>query len=170
MLTMREQWLKWSLYALLIGALTLLSLLLPGDTRLFGVRFFLPPLFVGVVASMESPRAGMLFAVVYGALCDLTLAGLFPCVHTIAFALAAPLCAALAQNLLQPGAACSLLSSLLVFAVLDALNMLALAVNSRAALPAGLSLACREALVSSLLLLAVHPPLAWLHRRFTLYQ
>lgn len=170
MLTLREQICKWTLCALVVGALTLLALLAPDDAQLFGVRFFLPPLFVGVIASMERPRAGMVFAVVYGTLCDLTVTGMFPCVHILAFALSAPLCAALAQNVLQPGAVCSLTSSLLVFALLDALNMLMLAVASRATLPSMLSLACREALVSCLLLVAVHPPLAWLHRRFTLYR
>lgn len=166
MLTRQEQWIKWTLYAAAVAALTLLELLTLGEARVLGVRFFLPPLFVGVIASMEGMREGMIFAMAYGALCDLTLACTFPCVHTVAFVLAALLCGAIAQSVLQPGVLCSIAVTLLTFAVLDALNMLSLAISDHATLPAMLSIAAREAALSCLLLAAVHPVLMWLHRRF----
>lgn len=166
MLTRQEQWLKWSLYAAAVALLTMLIMLVPGDARLLGVRFFLPPLIVGVVASLEGLRAGMIFGMSYGALCDLTLPATFPCVHTLAFVIAALLCAALAESVLQPGVICSVASSLLTFVVLDALNMCALAISDHAPLSTMLSIAAREAAISCLLLFAVHPVLMWLHRRF----
>ena len=166
MLTRREQWIKWSLYAAAVALLTLAIMLVLGEARLFGVRFFLPPLIVGVVASLEGLRAGAIFGMSYGALCDLALPTTFPCVHTIAFVVAALLCAALAESVLQPGVICSVASSLLTFVVLDALNMLSLAIGDRAPLSTMLSIAAREAAVSCLLLFAVHPVLMWLHRRF----
>ncbi|MCR5826225.1 MAG: rod shape-determining protein MreD [Oscillospiraceae bacterium] len=168
MLTRQEQWIKWSLYAGVVAALTLLELLVLGDVRLFGVRFFLPPLFVGVIASMEGLRAGMVFGTVYGVLCDLTLVGTFPCVYTIAFVLAAFLCAAIAQSVLQPGVICSFAVTLLTFTVLNALNMLSLTLSDQAPFLPMLSIALRETLVSCLLLAAVHPVLMWLHKRFLL--
>ena len=166
MLTRQEQWIKWSLYAATVAGLTLFVMLLFGDARLFGVRFFLPPLFVGVIASMEGLRAGMIFGMVYGALCDVTVAAPFPCVHTLAFALSALLCAAIAQSVLQPGVICSIAESLLTFVVLDALNMLSLAVSDKAPLTAMLSIAARETLISLPLLVVVHPALMYLHKRF----
>ena len=125
-----------------------------------------PPLIVGVMASLEGARAGAIFAIAYGALCDLTTAGAFPCVYTLAFTLAALLCAALAGSVLQQGVLCSLAASALTFLVLDALQMLALA--HRAAFGAMLSLTARETLVSCPMLAVVHPVLYRLHRWFTL--
>ena len=168
MLTRQEQWIKWCLYALAVAFITLLVLLALGNARVFGVRFFLPPLFVGVIASMEGLRAGMIFGVVYGALCDLTVPGTFPCVYTVAFVLAALLCASIAESVLQPGVICSVAATLLTFAVTDALNMLALAVGGRADTALMFSIALRETAVSSLLLLVVHPVLMRLHKRFIL--
>ncbi len=166
MLTTQEQWIKWSLFSAAVALLALLAVLTLGDARVMGVRFFLPPLFVGVIASMEGMRGGMIFAAAYGTLCDLTLTGTFPCVYLIAFVLSAMLCGALAQNLLQPGPVCSVAVTLLTFAVLDGFNMLSLAVSDHAPLLPMLSIAAREALISSVLLLAVHPVLMWLHSRF----
>lgn len=168
MLTRQEQWIKWSLYALAVALVTLLVMLTLGDVRVFGVRFFLPPLFVGVVASLEGLRSGMIFGAVYGALCDLTIPGPFPCVYTLAFALAALLCAAIAQSVLQPGVICSFACTLLTFAVTDALNMLALAVSDGAGAGLMLSIALRETAISCVLLVAVHPVMMHLHRRFIL--
>lgn len=166
MLTGREQLIKWSLYGAAVLALTFLFSLTLRDARLLGAGLFLPPLFVGVVASLEGARAGMLFGLAYGALCDLTLSGVFPCVYTLAFTLAALLCALLAKNVLQPGFLCSLAAAALSFLVLDALQMLALALRAHAAAGAMLSLAARETLVSCPLLAVVHPILRALHRKF----
>ena len=166
MLTRQEQWIKWTLYAAAVAGLTLLAMLILGELRVFGVRFFLPPLFVGVIASMEGMREGVIFAMAYGALCDLTLSCTFPCVHTVAFVVAALLCGAIAQSVLQPGVLCSIAVTLLTFVVLDALNMLSLAISDRAPFLPMLSIAAREALVSGLLLAAVHPVLMRLHKRF----
>ena len=168
MLTRREQIIKWSVYGAAVLALTLLFELTLRDVTLLGAGLFLPPLVVGVMASLEGARAGMIFALVYGALCDLTTAGAFPCVYTLAFTLAALLCAMLAKSVLQPGILCSLAASALTFLVLDALQMLALALAHRAAFGAMLSLTARETLVSCPMLAAVHPVLSHLHRRFTL--
>lgn len=166
MLTRQEIWIKWTLYAVVVAGLTLLELLTLGETRLLGVRFFLPPLFVGVIASLEGMREGMIFGMAYGALCDLTLSCTFPCVHTVAFVIAALLCGAIAQSVLQPGVLCSIAVTLLTFSVLDALNMLSLAVSNHAPFLPMLSIAAREAAISCLLLAAVHPVLMRLHKRF----
>ena len=154
MLTRQELIIKWSTYAVVSQLLVLAYALVLRDFTVFGVHLFLPPLIVGVVASTEQTQAGTIFALALGVLCDLTLPGLFPCIYTLSFTLAALGCSFLAKSVLQPGLLCSLLVSLLTFAVTDAFVMA--------------SLALREAAASCLPLLVVHPVLTRLHRRFTI--
>ena len=129
---------------------------------------FLPPLLVGVVASVEETRAATIFGLSCGVLCDVTLAGTFPCVYTLAFTLAALCSSLLARSVLQRGVLCSLAVTALTFAFVDALNMLALFFRARAPFVAMASVALRETLVSCALLLVVHPVMLTLHRKFTL--
>lgn len=168
MLTRQEQFYKWSFFGTAVLLLRLLFSLTLRDVTILGVSLFLPPVVVGVVASLEGVHAGTIFALTYGVLCDLVLSGTFPCVYTISFTLAALLCAALAKSVLQPGVLCSIAATLLSFAVLDAFQMIALRFGGRAEAGVMLSLAVREMAVSSLLLLAVHPVMSFLHRKFTI--
>ncbi len=168
MLTRRDIIIKWSSYAAACLLLLLLFALLLRDVELFGVRMFLPPLFVGVVASMEDARAGTIFGLACGVLCDLTTAGTFPCVYTLAFTLAAMACSALAKSVLQPGVLCSVAVTALTFLFVDMLNMLALFLRQRASFGAMALLAVQETVVSCLFLIVCHPVLWMLHRKFTL--
>lgn len=168
MLTRRDLIVKWSTYAAVSLALVFLHTLLLRDVELLGVRLFLPPLLVAVVASVEDTRAGAIFGLVCGLLCDLTIAGTLPCLYTVAFTLAAIACSFLAKSVLQPGILCSLTVTALTFLFVDALNMLALYFRARAPLGAMADLAIRETAVSCLMLSAVHPALLYLHRKFTI--
>lgn len=168
MLTRRDLIIKWTTFAL--ASLLLLSLhtLLLGGLRLWGVRQFLPPLLVGVVASMEDTRSGMLYALVTGVLCDLCIAGVFPAVYTLSFTIAALLCSILAKSVLQPGVICSFTVSALVFIVTDLLNMLGLFFTGRTQLRPMLMLSLREMGASVILLAVVHPLVRFLHKKFTI--
>ena len=168
MLTRRDLIIKWSGYALISLALILLDSLILRGVKLLGVYLFLPPLLVGVVASLEETRSSVIFALVCGVLCDLTIAGTFPCVYTLSFTAAALFCSLLARSVLQPGFFCSLAVTALTFVIVDALNMLALGLGSGAAFMPMLVLALSETAVSCLLLPVCHPVLVWLHRKFTL--
>ena len=168
MLTRRDIIIKWTTYGLISMALLFLYALTLREAAVLGVRMFLPPLLVGVVASMEDTRAGAVFALAMGLLCDLTIAGTFPCLYTIAFTLAAPACSFLAKSVLQPGVLCSLAVTALTFAFVDALNMLALFLRAHAPFGAMADLALRETLASCLLLIVCHPVMAFLHGRFTI--
>ena len=64
MLTRRDLIVKWSTYAAASLALVFLHTLLLRDVELLGVRLFLPPLLVAVVASVEDTRAGAIFGLV----------------------------------------------------------------------------------------------------------
>lgn len=168
MLTRRDLIIKWSVYGAASLLLTLLFSLTLRNVEIFGVRLFLTPLLVAVVASTEDMRSGVVYALVCGVLSDLTVAGTFPCIYTVAFTLAALGVSLLAKSVLQPGVLCSILVTLVTFAVVDAFNMLALAFKARAAFGAMLGVFLRESLASCLLLVVCHPVLMFLHRRFTI--
>ena len=168
MLTTRDLIIKWSTYGVVSLALLFLHVLTLHGVELWGVHAFLPPLLVGVVASMEDTRAGVIFGLACGVLCDLAVAGTFPCVYTLSFTAAALACSLLAKSVLQPGVLCSIAVSALTFLFVDALNMLALFLKARADFSVMCSVAARETLVSCLLLVVCHPVLSFVHRRFTL--
>ena len=168
MLTRRDKIIKWTT----IGGFVLLLLLLFEtifhDAVVFGVHVLLPPLIVGIVASLEDTRAGVIFALVCGVFCDLAMPGVFPCLYTLAFPLAAIACSSLAKNVVQPGPLCSLIVSALTFAYVDALTMLALALTDRAPFALMASVALREMAISCALVPVCHPTLTHLHRKFTI--
>ena len=168
MLTRRDIITKRSTYGVVTLALVFLCGLLLRGVTLLGAQVFLMPLIVAVVASMEETRAGVIFGLVCGVLCDLTIAGTFPCVYTVAFTLAALACSALAQSVLQPGVVCSVAATALTFLFVDALHMLSLFFKARAPFGAMADLAVRELLVSLPLLIVCHPALSLLHRKFTI--
>ena len=168
MLTRRDVIIKWSSYAAASLLLLFLFALTLRDVRVLGVGMFLPPLLVGVLASMEETRAAAVFGLVCGVLCDLTVAGVFPGLYTLAFTASAIFCSLLAKSVLQPGILCSVAVTVLTFFFVDALSMLALFLKCRAPLGAMASVALRETAASCLLLPVCHPVLLRLHRKFTL--
>ena len=168
MLTRRDIIIKWSSYAAVTLALMFLHALTLRDLRVFGVAMFLPPLLVGVVASLEDMPAAGIYALACGFFCDLAIPGTFPCVYTLAFTAAALACSLLAKSVLQQGVLCSLAVTALTFFCVDALNMLALFFTARASFASMASVAIRETLVSFPLLLVCHPALVYLNKKFTL--
>lgn len=159
--------LKWSCY---VGCCLLLSFfrqLFLGSVTVWGAIPFLPPVLLAVVASLEEMRPAVIFGMLYGALCDLTIPAPYPCLYTLAFTLSALLVSALARSLLQPGFPRALLMTALTFALVDCGNACALLLRGAAGelLPM-LSLYCRETLVSCLLLIPAYPLLRAVHRFF----
>ncbi|MBR3561841.1 MAG: hypothetical protein IKN81_10030 [Oscillospiraceae bacterium] len=168
MLTRRDIIIKWTTICAAALLLQLMFSLLLGGVAILGVHLFLPPLIVGIIASLEDTHAGALFALGCGVLCDLVLPGLFPCLYTVAFALSALACSYLAKNVVQPGPLCSLIVSALTFGFVDVLVMLSLALTDHAPFVGMLSVALREMALSCLLVPACHPVLTYLHKKFTL--
>lgn len=158
--------LKWSCY---VGCCLLLSFfkhLFLGSVTIWGAIPFLPPVLLAVVASLEEMRPAVIFGMLYGALCDLTIPAPYPCLYTLAFTLSALLVAALARSLLQPGFPRALLMTALTFALVDCGNACAILLRGADALFPMLSLYFRETLVSCLLLLPAYPLLRAVHRFF----
>ena len=168
MLTRRDIIIKWSSYAAVSLALIFLCELTLRNVRVLGVTVFLPPLLVGVVASLEDTPSAAIYALTCGFLCDLTIPGTFPCLYTLAFTGAALACSLLAKSVLQRGFLCSIAVTALTFFCVDALNMLALFFTARAPFAPMALVALRETLASCPLLLVCHPVLVYLNKKFTL--
>jgi len=166
MVTTRDIVIKWSAYAVASLLLVFVHSLTLRQIPIWGVRAFIPPLLSAIIASQEDTRGAVLFGTGFGLLCDLVVASPLPCLYTLSFTLAALFSSLLAKSVLQPGFLCSLIVSLLTFAVTDALSMLALSFRGAEALPM-LSLAIREMAVSCILLPVCHIVLHYVHRRFT---
>ncbi len=165
---------KWDIIARQTAyAVTSLLLLLLRSTLLarlhvWGIMPFLPPILPAVIASMEDRLEGFAFALAFGVCCDLALTAPLPCLYTLAFPLAALLASVLSRSVLQPGFLCSLAVSAAAFVIVDLIAALALLAGGHAELGAIALRAVREMALSLPLLVACHPLLAWLHRRFTL--
>lgn len=156
---------KWSFLGACCLLLAFLRELLPEFT-LLGAIPFLPPVILAVIASFEEIKPAVLFGMLYGLACDAALPGLFPCIYTLAFTIAAFLVAAAADSLLQPGFPRALLMTVLTFFVLDLFCALAIAARGTGSAGAMLSLFARETLASCPLLLAVYPALRAVRRIF----
>lgn len=159
---------KWSVYAAAALLLILLHALTLRSAAPWGTATFLPPLLVGVVASLEDTRPSVVFGMVLGAVCDLTVAAPFPCLYTLAFTAAALFASVLAKSVLQPGVLCSIAVTVLTFALTDVLNISALLLRGERAIGAMGLLALRETVLSCALLLICHPLLTHIHRKYTL--
>ena len=168
MLTKRDHIIKWCAYAAAIALLLGLNTLTLRQIPIWGVRAFLPPIIVGIVASLEEPRSAVVFGLVFGLLCDLTVSAPLPCLYTLSFAFSSLLCCVLARSVLQPGFFCSLAVSGLSFVSVDLLTILTLSLRHHASLLPMLYLATREMAVSALLLPLCSVTLRYVHRRVTI--
>lgn len=147
MITRREAALKWTVVALAALVLLFLHTLSFSRLSLWGVAPFLPPLIVAAVCSIENDLGSIIFSLVFGVLCDLSLGGLLPCLYTLAFFFAAVLILILGHSVLQPGFFCALISAAVSFLLTAALSFVALA-GGNATFGACASLFFRELLVS----------------------
>ena len=152
----RDILIKWTLYT--AAALTLLFVhsLFLGRVTVWGVVPFLPPLLVALPATYEEPWPSALFGLCFGICCDLMLPAPFPCLYTLSFVAAALAAVLIAKYAVQPGFFCSVAATAAAFAILH-FFLAAAFVFRGAALTTVLSLAVRETLVSSLLLLICYP-------------
>lgn len=162
----REVLFKWTAYSLCAALLLFLRALALGTLTLWGALPFLPPILLTCVASLEETRSAVIFGMIFGVFCDLTLSAPFPCLYTIAFALSALLTAYLASTVFQNYFLRALSGTVATFLITDLLCMLALAISDRAAFLPMLSLTARET-AASLPFLVVYPLFALIRRFFT---
>lgn len=166
MFTKKALMTKWSLYTGALLALILLQQLVLDQLTLWGVVPFLMPMTVAVAAALEGPVPGTLFGIFVGFLCDLAGGGVFSGVYTLSFFLIALFVAILAKYWVMRSVFGSLIWALLAFGVIDAVQILFLAVFHRADPLIALSLAGREAAVSLLFVIPIFLLFNYLHRLF----
>ena len=166
--TTRDTAIKWGSYTLVCLVLLFAHALTLSHRSVWGIVPFLPPLLPAVIASMDDRLESVIFALAFGAACDLTLTSPLPCLYTVSFTVAALLASFLAGNVLQPGFLCSLAVSAAAFAVVDLFIAAALLAGGSATINTIALRAVREAALSLPLLVVCHPVLAMVHRRFKL--
>ena len=158
---------KWAVYALATALLALAQLFVLNHVSLGGVFPFLPPMVVGVAASYEGSRASPVYALVFGVLCDLAMAGAPAGFYTLVFTLSALIASLLAENLFSPGFLCSFMSTAVCYLV-TALGRCAVFLHRGTASPAAVLLeAGKEYLVTLPCLVLVFLLLRQVHRRTT---
>lgn len=155
---------KWIVYSLAVLLLILLQLFVLNRISILGVIPFLAPMVTGTVASLEGSRASPIFALVFGLLCDLTIAGSADGFYTLTFTLAALVASLLAENLFSPGPLCSLMSVSVCYLLTALGRLAAFLIRQQTGLSALLMTAVLEYLVTLPWLLLVY----WLLRRVNL--
>ena len=88
MLARNETIFKWTLYAAVTALCFLLQSFILQRFTVLGVIPFIYPVVVAVLAMLEGPFPGTVFAIVVGVVCDVLLPGAFPCLYTVIFPLA----------------------------------------------------------------------------------
>ena len=167
MITQREKALKWSVTFLCALMLAFLHSLTFSRLSLWGVAPFLPPIIIAAVCSIENDLGSIIFSLIFGILCDLSLGGLFPCLYTVSFFLCALLILILGHSVLQPGFFCALISAVVAFFLPALFSAVVLLSAGNASFAACVSLFLRELLVSLPLLLLCFTVFHALHKFFT---
>ena len=158
---------KWVVYSLCTLLLALAQLFVLNQISIAGVVPFLPPMVVGVAASYEGSRASPVYALVFGVLCDLAMAGAPARFYTLVFTLSALIASLLAENLFSPGFLCSFMSTAVCYLV-TALGRCAVFLHRGTASPAAVLLeAGKEYLVTLPCLVLVFLLLRQVPRRTT---
>ncbi len=166
MFTKKALMTKWGLYGAALLLFILLQQLVLDEVSLWGVMPFLMPMVVAVAAALEGAVPGTVFGIFVGVLCDLSGHGVFSGVYTISFFLIALIVAILAKYWVTRSLFGSLIWALIAFAVIDAVQILYLAVFFRADGLIALQLACREAIVSLLFVIPIFLLFNFIHRLF----
>ncbi len=166
MMTSRALTLKWFLFALATFFAALLDAFILSRISVFAFSPFVFPILAALAASFEGPLQGSVYAMVLGALCDVTLTAPLPCVYTIAFTLCALIAAALSESVLRPGLLCSAVVSALSLFITASLCALVLFFRRGADPTALLGAALHETVLSLPLVLLVHPLFLSIHKKF----
>ncbi len=154
---------RWCIYALATLVLSFFQLLVADHVSLYGITPFLAPMLVGVVSSYEGSRAGPIFALAFGILCDLGTTSPAAGFFTFTFTLAALVAALVAERLFSPGFLCSLASTAVCYLITALARFVLLA--SSGAVGAAAVLAVEEFLISLPFLLVVFPVYRWVHQK-----
>ena len=157
---------KWTLYGLWTLLFLLMQQLVLPYLCIAGVHPFLLPLLSAVAASLEGKWAGPVFGLVLGLVCDMLFPGAFPCFYAVALPLCAAVAGFAARHAIMPGLVCSLAVSAAALLLTGGLNTLASAYFFGTPLRSALWLMAREMLVSLPLAIVIHPAFFRVHRRF----
>lgn len=165
-----EKWIKWLFFGGLVLLVLLGQELLLRNLRLWGVAIFILPMIPAIISSFEGPQEGTVFALVFGALCDLTVVSPIPCFFTLTMVPAALFSALIAQSWLQPGLICSALCSALSYLICDALYALIFLFKGDATLVALLLRGGQELIINLPFVIPLHFIFLPWHKKCHIYD
>lgn len=161
----RDFLIKWLLYAAATLIFILLQSMVLTHIHILHIHPFLLPVLAAMVAVWEPQREGVMFCLLLGLLCDLTMPMTLPCFYTLAFLLSGLLVSFIALKFIMPGFWCTMLAAALSLLVTDILNLLCLTYLHGVSFLAFLSLTGRELLLTLPLAPLVYLPYHWIYRR-----
>lgn len=152
----RDLFFKWLFYGVASLIFILLQGLVLNRLCIRQVHPFVFPILVAAASVLEPPNESMVYSLVLGVLCDLTLPGMFPCFYTVVFLLASLLSALIAEKLIVPGFWCCTVCGALSVVLCDVFNVLIVCYRHDTRFVDGLNLASLELLLSVVLVPLVY--------------
>ena len=165
-----EKWIKWLLFSALVLLVLLGQELILGNLRLWGISFFILPMIPAIIGSFEGSFEGTIFGLVFGIFCDLLIAAPLPCLYTLGFTATALFSALLAESILHPGIFCSLLCSMLSYAVCGFLCILTFLLKGDGSLFALFAQLFKELIINLPLAIVLHYIFLPLHKKCHIYD
>lgn len=160
----RDFVIKWVLYALISLAFVLVQVFALVHIRFWGIHPFVFPALVATVAALEPAHESAVYALICGAVLDLTMPGVIPCFYTVAFIAVFLVTKLLAVKVLSMPFICCMLCGALGTLCTGLLNALFLSVSAEFTLQTALLTAGKELLLTLPLLPIIYLP-AWKVRR-----
>ena len=162
-MTQRDYALKWLSYSLATLLLVIVQDMILNRITVWGVHPFILPLIVALAAMWEG-NEGVIFALVFGLLTDLTAKGPIPCFYTLAFFVICAASMLIIKHLIVPGFFCGIVLSVLSIILCDLLQILFLSYNVGISVHSALLLMAKE-LISAVCMPLIYFPFGWLHHR-----
>lgn len=156
---------KWTVYSLATCLLLVFQSLILDHVKVMGLTPFLYPILPAIVSIYEGSRRGPVFALAFGVICDLLLAGPFEGFFALAFTLASILACSVAENLLAPSFLCGLLVSALALFLTGGLRILIQVLSGSGYWELMARIALGEALITFPTVLIVFPLYRAVHKR-----
>lgn len=162
-MTRRDYAVKWLFYSLATLLLVVVQDIILNHISLWGAHPFILPL-IAALATMWESNEGVIFALVFGLLTDLTTKGPIPCFYMLAFFVICAASMLIIKHLIMPGFFCGIVLSVLSIILCDLLQILFLSYNVGISLSAALLLTAKE-LISVVCMPLIYFPFGWLHNR-----
>lgn len=162
----RDFVIKWVLYALITLVFVPVQVFVLVHIRVWGVHPFVFPALVATVAALEPAHESAVYALVCGAVLDLTMPGVIPCFYTVSFIAVFTVTRLLAVKVLSMPFFCCMLCGSLGLVCTGLLNAMFLSISADFSLQTALLTVGKETLLTLPLLPLMYLPAQRIRRIF----